>query len=121
MLLMLDPSIVYLDMSTGNTALHYLSTEKVLPDYIFMDYSMPAMDGLDCLEKIKKIERAKDIPVVMYSGKDAAHYQDAAMLLGAFTCIDKALDFYVTCENIAALIQHDIEEGHAQAENFKEK
>src|SRR5215212_2357558 len=40
---------------------------KVSPDFIFIDYNMPKVNGLKCLEKIKKTKTARDIPVILYS------------------------------------------------------
>ena len=51
----------------GPTALAFLQEELVLPNYIFLDINMPGMDGAECLRRIKKDERLKDIPVIIFS------------------------------------------------------
>ncbi len=46
-------------------ALHILKTLD--PDYIFIDVNMPRINGMTCLQEIKKISRIEKIPVYMYS------------------------------------------------------
>jgi CheY-like chemotaxis protein len=62
-----DSSIVLLKATNGHEALHVLSNNMLLPDYIFLDINMPMMDGRACLQAIKLDTKLRDIPVVMYS------------------------------------------------------
>jgi CheY-like chemotaxis protein len=62
-----DSSIVLLKATNGHEALHVLSNNMLLPDYIFLDINMPMMDGRACLQAIKLDIKLRDIPVVMYS------------------------------------------------------
>lgn len=50
----------------GKMALKFLETKT--PDLIFLDYEMPLENGPDVFRKIKRIESAKDIPVVFLTG-----------------------------------------------------
>lgn len=47
-------------------ALKFLETKT--PDLIFLDYEMPVEKGPEVFRKIKKLESAKDIPVVFLTG-----------------------------------------------------
>lgn len=47
-------------------ALKFLETKT--PDLIFLDYEMPVENGPEVFRKIKKLESAKDIPVVFLTG-----------------------------------------------------
>src|ERR1043165_5544517 len=63
----IDPSIECRMANDGKHALKMLNDFDDLPDYIFLDVNMPVMDGRDCLVELKKDERFKEIPVVIYS------------------------------------------------------
>lgn len=39
----------------------------ILPDIIFLDINMPRKNGLECLAEIRRNERLKLIPIVVYS------------------------------------------------------
>ena len=52
----------------GLEALTVLNEE--VPNFIFMDITMPRIDGYTLCKLIKSDEKTKDIPVIMLSGKD---------------------------------------------------
>lgn len=47
-----------------------------LPDVVFMDISMPNIDGFEGLAEIRQREESQHLPVIMYSGD---HSQDAKL------------------------------------------
>lgn len=53
-------------IANGRMALKLLETKS--PDLIFLDYQMPLETGPEVFRKIRKIESAKDIPVVFLTG-----------------------------------------------------
>jgi len=63
--------------------------KNVNPDYIFLDVNMPKINGMTCLEEIKKISRIAHIPVYMYSTGMNAHDGKKALQLGATDYIIK--------------------------------
>jgi DNA-binding NtrC family response regulator len=64
--------------------LHYL-----MPDFIFVDFNMPKINGLKCLTEIKKIESMHSVPVILYSNFINDENFRTALILGAATCIKK--------------------------------
>jgi CheY-like chemotaxis protein len=59
---------VYGVAKNGKEALAMLTNSFSLPDYIFMDFNMPLMNGIECLTEIGKNPHTRDIPVVILSG-----------------------------------------------------
>lgn len=52
----------------GEEALEFLNNFHELPDIIFMDISMPRLNGMECLAAITGNPKLKDIPVVILTG-----------------------------------------------------
>jgi CheY-like chemotaxis protein len=50
----------------GNDLLSYLNNEP-LPDLVFIDLNMPYKDGLEALTEIRKQQKFKELPLVIYS------------------------------------------------------
>ncbi|MCE3279307.1 MAG: rcp1 2 [Bacteroidetes bacterium] len=51
----------------GEELMEYLKKTKTLPDVLFLDINMPRKNGAECLVEIKKNEKLKNLPVVIYS------------------------------------------------------
>src|SRR5687767_13934474 len=56
------------------------------PDFSFIDYNLPQVNGLDMLAEIKKDRRVNDIPVFLYSTNIARNTRESARALGAAGC-----------------------------------
>ena len=59
------------------------------PDYIFIDVNMPRINGMTCLQEIKKIKRMADVPVYMYSTGINSKEGERALQMGAADYIVK--------------------------------
>jgi two-component system nitrogen regulation response regulator NtrX len=60
-----------------------------LPDVVLLDVSMPGLNGLEVLEKIKAVDKA--IQVIMISGHSGITEAVKAIKLGAFDFLEKPL------------------------------
>lgn len=76
--------------------------QHINPDYIFIDVNMPRINGLICLEEIKKIERVAHVPVYMYSTGMNARDGQRALQLGAIDYIIKPNSI----SNLSTLLQN---------------
>lgn len=63
--------------------------KHVNPDFIFIDLNMPRINGMTCLEEIKKINKISHVPVYMYSTGINASDGQKALQLGAADYIIK--------------------------------
>lgn len=48
-------------------ALEELSAMEDLPDLLFLDYNMPAVNGLEFIQRMQQIERLRQIEVIVMS------------------------------------------------------
>lgn len=72
---------------SGEEAIAYLLERQ--PDAIFLDHTMPGMDGLSALRQIKANPATAEIPVAMYTSKDEAGYREEAQAAGAMDVLIK--------------------------------
>ena len=66
-------AITCIHATDGLAALEILSHKnKQAFDLIFLDLNMPGLNGKQCLAEIKKLDKVKDVPVIIYS--TSIHY-----------------------------------------------
>ncbi len=75
------------EADSGESALDYLKRDSV--DVIFMDHTMPGMDGLEAVSAIKANPQTATIPVMMYTTKEGEVYVGQARALGAVGVLPK--------------------------------
>jgi CheY-like chemotaxis protein len=72
---------------SAEEALDYLRQKK--PDVIFMDHTMPGMDGLTALRQIRSEPTTAAIPAAMYTSKDEPAFRNEAHAAGAVDVLSK--------------------------------
>lgn len=88
---MLEPlNIRSVSVYSAEEAIDYLQQNK--PDIIFLDHSMPGMDGLETIKVIKNNPLTATIPVMMYTAKHGEVYVSQARALGAVDVLPKGLE-----------------------------
>lgn len=63
----INPGIKTDTITEPAEALNRLDGDGWAPDIIFLDLNMPKMDGIDCLKRIREMDRHKQTPVIIYS------------------------------------------------------
>lgn len=71
-------------------ALELLQEHK--PDIIFMDHTMPDMDGLETVKMLKSNPNTATIPVMMFTARGGDVYVSQARALGAIDVLPKSLE-----------------------------
>jgi len=66
--------------------------EDIYPDLILLDVSMPTMDGIEVLRRVKNISKNASIPVVMLSARSESNYIFRAQEVGAVDYVIKPFD-----------------------------
>lgn len=92
-------------VESAEEALNYLRSRR--PDAIFMDHTMPGMDGLAAVRRIRAEPEIATIPVAMYTSKDEPAYRSEAYEAGAVDVLTKPAVpdvLGVMIERISALI-----------------
>ena len=78
---------------SGEEAIEFLKKERNHKhdriDVIFMDHTMPGMDGLEAVSVIKSDPKTATIPVMMYTTKEGEVYVGQARALGAVGVMPK--------------------------------
>lgn len=72
----------------GETALKFIETDT--PDIVLLDLVLPGISGFDVLERIKKNDKTKNIPVIILSNLAQESDLERAKKLGAFKHFIKA-------------------------------
>ena len=85
-----DEGIACNTAKNGLAALEWLRDSRhTLPDLIFLDISMPLLNGKKCLEEIKRDDRLKEIPVIIYTTSRDVEESKLLKEMGAFHFISK--------------------------------
>lgn len=75
-------------VDNGLAALGLLNVEHF--DIVVSDVNMPIANGFDLLLKIRKSEKLKDIPFVMYSSRPNVHDRDLAQEFNVTKYVEEA-------------------------------
>jgi CheY-like chemotaxis protein len=75
------------EADNGQEALH--QAERLLPDVIVMDLSLPVMDGWEATRRLKRDPRTKAIPVIVLTGHALPEHARAAREAGCDLVITK--------------------------------
>jgi CheY-like chemotaxis protein len=82
------------------------SGPKIIPNtpyILLLDIRMPKVDGIEVLERIKRDEQFRKIPVIMLTTTDDPHEIDRCYSLGANLYITKPIDYNKFMDTIERL------------------
>jgi CheY-like chemotaxis protein len=104
-----DDSIECEFANDGAKAIEQLRANKGrIPDCIFIDMNMPRMNGIECLEQIKKIDHLKEVPACMFSTSADPTLVARTKDLGAVDFIVKPADITVLSEMLGQFFKLNV-------------
>ncbi|CAN5533152.1 response regulator [soil metagenome] len=77
----------------GAEALDRILNSDPLPDLVLLDLKLPKLSGLEVLERLRKDERTKSLPVVILTSSDEERDILQSYDLGANSYVRKPVDF----------------------------
>lgn len=86
----------------SNTAIEEIFKE--LPDIIVLDIFMPGINGIELCKMLKKDEKTRKIPVIMYTVSEEHIYRIESETAGADRYVTKSSDISELVENINELL-----------------
>ncbi|MBS0032154.1 response regulator [Chitinophaga sp. 22321] len=91
---------------SGIQALAMFQENKIsAPDYIFLDFNMPLMNGRECLVELKKILQHKITNIVILSTSDMKEDMEDALRLGAKLFLTKPNTFQELCSMLKGVLE----------------
>ncbi|MBO9563878.1 MAG: response regulator [Niastella sp.] len=78
--------------------------KEVLPDYIFIDYNMPKINGIECLEQVRREPGVDKVPIIMYSSDFSETVRLQALSKGAITCIQKTASLQMLTQYLRKIL-----------------
>ena len=79
--------------------------KEQIPDMILLDLMLPGEDGYSILEKLKKDENTRDIPIIMVTAKDAEYDKVKGLEAGADDYITKPFGMMDFVARIKAVLR----------------
>ena len=98
----LEKNYLIVKAFNGKEALEKAISEK--PDLILMDISLPVLDGLSVIRRIKNTKDIKDIPIVVISAGAMPHNIKDAMDAGCNNFIAKPVRPGLLREKVAQMV-----------------
>jgi len=86
--------LALVDHESGNAAI----------DLVLMDIMMPDMDGISACRRIKAVERLREIPIIMLTGRTDAEGLQMAFAAGAIDYITKPLNSVELLARVASAL-----------------
>jgi CheY-like chemotaxis protein len=99
-----DPRIKLVLAANGREIMELVANQKEVPDFIFLDINMPVMSGKECLTALRKMDRLKSVPIIMYTTTSNKEEFRNLELLGAADCVVKGISFKAIKDSLRSIL-----------------
>ena len=102
-------------VNNGEELMLFLAQEnQALPTILFLDLNMPRKNGLECLIEIKRNDKLKALPIIIYSTSLDTKTAEIMYDLGAHHYIRKPSEFSKLKDVIGTAIQLTVQSSYRQ-------
>lgn len=82
-----------LEILSASDGISAVSTaQKQQPDLVLLDIGLPGGDGMWVLERFQSMNKINDIPIIVFSARDARVWKEKVMKAGAVDYLEKPVD-----------------------------
>ena len=99
------PTIECLIANDGRDAIDQMNSTSPMPTLIFMDLNMPKMNGYECMAILKKENRFRHIPIVIYTTSNKTTEFKRITDLGAKAFLTKLTNFAILQNQIGEILE----------------
>ena len=99
------PAIECVTANNGKDAIEKLSSGSSMPTIIFMDLIMPLMNGYECIAELKKQNKFKNIPIVIYTTSSKTTELKRISEMGAKAFLTKLTNFAILKNQLGEILE----------------
>jgi len=92
-----SPNTVCCIAANGIEAMEIMTSENMVPDFIFVELNMPHMDGIEFVRQVKATYPLGQIPVIVHSGTPEPEKLPSIKEAGASAIYFKEYDYGGVC------------------------
>lgn len=85
-----------------------LQEDEFAPDCVFVELSMPGIDGIEFLRKVKKVDSLKRVPVIIHHWEPIGHKVIQLRELGVFAIYSQPYHYIGVCNILNIFMTQDI-------------
>ena len=93
---------------SGKEALDRISQDP--PDLVLLDYMMPGLDGIETLQRIRKLDAGKNIPTLLVTASSDRSLEERIAFAGGDGCVQKPMSLPQLTEVISRYVQAPVNE-----------
>jgi len=91
------------EAADGNDALEQMRRER--PDLVLTDVKMPGLDGFELVERLRRDERTRDVPVIFLTAKDSVEDRIGGLTAGGDDYVTKPFSLEEVIARLRALLR----------------